>query len=63
MSKILYIVTALLELVTALMQKYQTSQMEKKYEEATNHTSDVWSSGFGVRKTDKDAPSQTTTNE
>lgn len=63
MSKILYIVTALLELVTAMLQKYQTSQMEKKYEEAINHTGDVWSSGFGVRKTDKDSPTETNTDK
>lgn len=63
MSKILFIITSVLEILTTLLQRYQTAQTQKKYEEASTNTSNVWASGFGVRKSDKDTPTETNTNK
>lgn len=59
MSKILFIITSVLEILTTLLQRYKTAQTQKKYEEASTNTSNVWASGFGVQQTDKDAPTKT----
>lgn len=63
MKSVIFILSSLLELITMLLQKYKSNQIEKKYEEAINHTSDTWVSGFGVRKSDKDTPTETNTNK
>lgn len=58
MSKILFIITSVLEILTTLLQRYQTAQTQKKYEEASTNTSNVWASGFGVRLSDENPPTK-----
>lgn len=55
MTSLIRLLSALLQLVTMLLNKYNEKATEEKYEEVRNATNDVWVDGFGVRrKTDND---------
>lgn len=57
--KLINLFTALIQLVTFILNKYSEKRQEKKYEEARNSHADIWSSGFGVRRETDDDPPKT----
>jgi hypothetical protein len=57
--KLINLFTALIQLVTFILNKYSEKRQEKKYEEVRNSPADIWSSGFGVRKETNDDATKT----
>lgn len=61
MSRLIYLFTLVLEIVTTLINKYNEAQQRKKYEEANSNSTNQWVNGFGVRQENKDDPTKTDT--
>lgn len=61
MSRLIYLFTLLLEIVTTLINKYNEAQQRKKYEAANSNSTNQWVTGFGVRQETKADPTKTDT--
>lgn len=61
MSRLIYLFSLLLEIVAALINKYNEAQQRKKYEEVNSNSTNQWVTGFGVRQENKDDPTKTDT--